>query len=665
MFALLVAHRVASAPNLIIQKLQGTFPDLLADLSFTPPHLGGSGILRWRIDEDNWTSSRATSVFSTSQSQQLSFRLTKAAVPDCCLRSGPHSLSFQFQPIPDDGDWPIATATFLLPQDYSCPLSPRVPRAASVTLVLTGSGGSFPDLTMSFRATVSDGYSGILMWRADDHDWLPTTFSGSDWVIDSNSARTVSWHSADFGPYCLPRGAHSISLQIQNASLGNSAVISRAFTLVVNSGCGPDVALALTGAGGIFPDLTMAFQATVSDGYSGILMWRVDDEDWFATTLSGSDWVINSNLARTVTWADSDFDLYCLQAGTHLLSLQIQSDSFGNSSVISRDFTLGWNFGCGPAAGLIAGQTSGSFPTIQFYYRAVVTQPYSGVLNWRLDEREWIPVRNASGASKIMDTTADGYVFWNDGYWPQICLQPGSHRVSLQIESEPLGDSNEIATPFTVLSAYRCGTRSPFASSSPRKSRSLFQSPTQSPSFSEFQARSEQASNTGLTIGLVVAGLAGLIVAIGVIVVCCRRKRQSDSICLESEGRTPVPVQAGPGGGGYYPVNQPPSPNALPGFPHFAGAPPPFVPAADPLPFPPAPSPAPFPPIAAPPPFLAGAVPPPFLPDGRPQPFFPPVNPPPYPGSALDAPLLSGIDSQFNKSSARNMPGQEEKTRKV
>jgi hypothetical protein len=153
-----------------------------------------------------------------------------------CLRSGSHSLSFQFQRIPDGGQGPIATASFFLSQDYSCPS--RAANSAAVTLTLTGTSGVFPELTMGIAATVSSGYSGVLQSRVDEHEWIAATFRGSDCIMNSNLTSSIQWHDSDFRDYCLPVGRHSLFLQIQSEIFGNSSIISLDFTVAWSYGCG-------------------------------------------------------------------------------------------------------------------------------------------------------------------------------------------------------------------------------------------------------------------------------------------------------------------------------------------------------------------------------------------------------------------------------------------
>jgi hypothetical protein len=147
-------------------------------------------------------------------------------------------------------------------------------------------------------------------------------------------------------------------------------------------------------------------------------------------------------------WALKD---HCLRTGEHQLDLQVQSDTNGNSPTVSQTFNVNWDYGCGPAGGLILVNSSGTFPAIEVDYVAIVTQPYSAPMYWRVDNGKWIAVPELV----ITETTITSYIRWGDTYWIEAGLIPaGSHVLGLQLKSPTLGDSNIIVCPFTVDGDY-------------------------------------------------------------------------------------------------------------------------------------------------------------------------------------------------------------------
>jgi hypothetical protein len=342
---------------------------------------------------------------------------------------------------------------------------------------------------MYYWAVITPPYSGILYWRLDDRDWIPLrdAASGREFRIsETTEPDPISWDSdfwAGFG--CVLAGLHFLYLQLRSETVGKSNAIVSSFSLGSDYGCTtatkvhsdlpprnisvlprvPDVArvtLTLTSTGGVFPDLTMGWSANVSGGYSGFLRWRLDNSDWIA------DRSIDSDENGTVRWNDSSLSEHCLRARPHFLFLQVQSDAYGDSFVISRDFTLEWDYGCGPAAGLIRSRTHGSFPYFWIYIRAVITQPYSGILYWRLDDREWIPIGNmASGEEPPISQTTepDRSVRLEPNDWAGLgCIrarpEPQAHSLDLQIQSETLKGSNVITWSFQTYNDVNCTTGS-------------------------------------------------------------------------------------------------------------------------------------------------------------------------------------------------------------
>jgi hypothetical protein len=197
---------------------------------------------------------------------------------------------------------------------------------------------------------------------------------------------------------------------------------------------------------------------------------------------------------------------YCLRNGSHLFSLQIHSTTSGNSSIISLSFWLGWNYGCGPAGGLIGIRGTGTFPDLRFTFRAVITPPWSGVLFSQFDDNDWKPVRQTGTQHNltISETTGtNASVLCSGSSFPEPGYAAGYHYLRAQMQSEEGHDSNLIVLSFILATDY----------GDPR-----YPGPTQSPPPNGgFSTEKEQGGGSsllapllgtvGTVVGIVVAGI--------------------------------------------------------------------------------------------------------------------------------------------------------------
>jgi hypothetical protein len=151
-----------------------------------------------------------------------------------------------------------------------------------------------------------------------------------------------------------------LALQLRSVDFGNSNQEKLSFSLEKDYYCrsqtssvlptpAPSLTLELTNSSGIFPDVLMTIHATVFGSYSGVLFWRLDDHGWIAVReepSTGALLTFSSTVGHSLMWNALGLDQFCITAGHHNLSFQVQSSVHGNSNMISLDFSVGLDHYC-------------------------------------------------------------------------------------------------------------------------------------------------------------------------------------------------------------------------------------------------------------------------------------------------------------------------------
>jgi hypothetical protein len=286
MLSLLLAKNVAPTPDFAVHRLGGNFPDLEVDLYLAAPPPTDSFLLRWWIDNDSSTlypTDQINLSESPAQTQPhtLSLRFNQTLLPHC-VTPGSHSLSFQLSPLSADDSSPIATATFSIPPDHAC---------CSLSLISTG--GTFPDLRVTFLVTISSPYAGFFRWGVDHYFWVPVRNGNSEFPVTSSRTDRFRWSASGLRKYFFAPGLRSMSIQFHSPHFQHSPEISVRFILTQAFGSPPSARLLLDRRTGVFPDIRVYFRAVVNWTYSGVLHWRLDDDPWMEYHRSNARVVIS------------------------------------------------------------------------------------------------------------------------------------------------------------------------------------------------------------------------------------------------------------------------------------------------------------------------------------------------------------------------------------